>query len=347
MRWSVELPAPPAGAPLVTPTMAVLPLSNGTIAGHGLRDGRPVWTATLPAERPLAGDDQRVYVASGDAVHALQLDSGSVVWRTNLGAKPTARPLAHAGWVIAAAGGQLFALRGSDGKMIWRSPVGVVEVRPALDGDLLIVSIKEGWVRAFDVQTGASQWDYHVGAAPGEPLALGGRVYVGTSDKGFLTLRASSGTRESRRSLGGVPQGQAAADDRHVYFAGMDNMLVAIHRAHGGIEWRQGLSYRPAGGPVFLGDRVVVPGYYVSSLPAFAARNGTRAGEVTFPAQLAVLPVFSRYEDGRSFVIGVIGDLTNRWRLMLLEALLVPVVPLAPLTGVPGELVPLPFSLQP
>lgn len=331
---------PPEGAPVVAGTSLVIPLQNGSLAAYGLADGSAMWTAELQATQPLAGDADRAYVASGDAVHALAADTGRLAWRVTAGGPVTAALLAHAGWVVVAAAGELVAMRAADGVVVWRIAVGPVEFRPALDGDLLVIAVEDGRIVALDLPTGTMRWEVQLGARPAEPLALGGRVYVGTADKVFHSLHASNGRRDWRRA-GAVISGRAAADDRHIYFAAMDNVLRALDRRHGALRWNKGLLYRPAAGPVVLGEGVVVPGY-VEALPVFRNVDGAPAGQIRFAAALTALPLFAAQPDGVPMVFASLGSLLDRWTVTLLETSLVPVLPVTPLTEWPGDLIPMP-----
>jgi hypothetical protein len=127
-----------------------------------------------------------------------------------------------------------------------------------------------------------------------------------------------------------------------VYFTALDNVLWAVSRGSGSVQWRQGLSYRPAAGPVVLGEHVLVPGP-VESMPAYSARTGTPVGAITFAARLVALPLLGQI-GGLSFAVGVTGSLENRWTITLLEPSPVPPIPVVPLTGLPGEAVPLPVA---
>ena len=327
----------------------IVPLRTGVIAGYRIGDGEPAWRTSLAPVQPLASDGERAYVATRDGIHALAAASGEVLWREDPGAALTAPPLAHGGWVVAAAAGQLLALRAADGAVVWRKDLGPVHVRPALDGDLLVVSVGApdagaGRVVALDVTTGAVRWERAIDTAPTEPRALGGRVYVGTGGKTFLTLDARSGWRESEARVGAVPRGAAAADDDHVYFTALDNTLRAVDRADGALEWWRPLPYRPAAGPALIAGHVIVPGYE-RTLPAFRAADGTPAGQVTFSTLLAALPLVVSGPQG-AWIAGAVGNLENEWRLVLLEPSLVPAVEVRPLAALPGTAVPLP-SLVP
>lgn len=348
--WSVFTAGPPVGGPVISGSMIVVPLhpragsgESGAVAGHHLADGAHVWTTELAAEKPLAADAERVYVAAGEAIHALDSRTGAVQWRVPLGGAPTAAPLTEGGWLIAAAAGQVLAVRTSDGAVIWRQQTGPVEFRPALDGDLLVVSVIDAHVLALDVQTGAERWRCDLGSSPSEPLVIGGRVYVGSHDKRFYTIDARSGRILSPQFVGARVVGRAAVDERHVYFAALDNVLWAVDRGHGAIKWRQGLKYRPAAGPAVLAGRVLVPGR-IDTLPAFDAVRGTVAGSIAFPARLVQLPLLTPTDDGSVLAIGVTGSLENKWSLLRYGPLLVAPIVVLPLTELPGVVVTLPAA---
>lgn len=319
----------------------VLPLQTGRILAYGIATGRQLWDVVLQAEHELAADERHVYVASGTGVQALHLTSGALAWQADLGAAPTAPPLAHGGWVIAAAGGVLHALRAADGKPVWTLALGTVEYRPALDGDTLIVPVKEGRLHALQVVDGSPLWAQSLGSAPLEPFAIGGRVYVGATAKVFFSFHTRNGRTDYERPVGGILRGHAAVDRQHVYIAGMDNVLFALDRGTGSVKWRQGLTYRPASGPVVLGSMVIVPGSHVRTLPAYNAAGGTPAGKLGVDDLLAVRPAFVIEDGGRILLAAVTGSLAERFRLVLKEPSLVPALPQAPLKELPGEMVPI------
>jgi outer membrane protein assembly factor BamB len=321
--------------------MVVVPLSTGVIAAHALRDGAAAWSKELRAEQSLAADAERVYVVSGGAIHALAAADGRLAWQVQAGATTTAPPLVHAGWVIAAAGGDLLAIRAADGTVMWRKHVGPVEFRPSVDGELLVVSVVDGQIVALDVRDGSPRWTTRLAASPGEPLTAGGRVYVGTKDRYFYSLIASSGRVEDHRAVAAELLGRVAVTDQFVYFCALDNTVNAVLRRGGAQRWHQGVVYRPGGSPVVIGDVVIVPGYVETPLPAFSAATGAPAGGVSFGGLLVALPLFTKLPDGRDAAIGIIGGLENKYRVTLQTPSLVPPVTVLPLTVLPGVLVPI------
>ena len=340
--WSVPSPAPPSAAPIIAGTSLVVPLRNGVVIAHSLSDGAVRWTASIAAAKPLAADEDRVYVAEGELIHALSASDGTVAWRAVAGRPITAPPLAHAGWVVVAAAGDLIAIRAADGEVLWRKPLGPIEFPPSLDGELLIVSLVAGRVVALNLKDGSERWTTDLKSSPGEPFVIGDRVYVGTQNKYFYVLFASSGRVQDHRPIGTQLRGRVAVDDEQVYMAGLDNMLRVVRRRGGAQLWQQGLVYRPAAGPVLIGKAVVVPGYVETPLPVFAIAGGAPAGALGFDGSLVALPVFMTLPDDRLAVAGMTGDLKNKWTISLRASPLIRPIELQPLTALPGEPVPLP-----
>ncbi len=346
MAWTITLTAPPSGAAILAGETVAVPLTTGAIAGHRLRDGTLAWTTELPAEQPLAADAEHVYVASGEAVHALRAATGAPRWRVPAGGGLTAPPFAHSGWVLAAAADQLLAIRASDGSVVWKKTVGAVEFRPAVDGDLLVVPTNDGYLLALDIRTGAERWRYNAGSAPIDPFVIGDRVYAGTAGKHFIAVNASTGRKDWIVQVGALVRGHAAADERHVYFNAVDNTVRALDRRSGAIKWRQGLLYRPSAGPVLLSTGVVAPGINIASLPVFNRRTGAPAGQIAPAQEFVRVPVFGRGADDLPRLFAITGGLDETWSLALMVPSQVPSFEVQPLTALPGEPVPAPQAPQ-
>ena len=186
---------------------------------------------------------------------------------------------------------------------MWRKSVGPVEFRPSLDGELLVVSIVDGQIAALDVRDGSPRWATRLGATPGEPLAIGGRVYVGTKDRYFYAALVV-GRMRITGGRGGTPRARRGDRPARVCRPGQHGQRrVAARRC---ASLAQGVLYRPGAGPVVLGDFVIMPGYVEAPLPAFSATTGAAAGAVSFGGLLVALPLFAKLPDGRDAAIGVI-----------------------------------------
>ena len=320
--------------------MVVVPLQSGTLSAYRVDDGRAAWSANLLPAWPMTADDERLYVVAGDALHALDLANGAVAWRV-AAVTPTAPPVVRSGWLLVAAKEGLIALRAADGAELWRRDITTIAFRPAIDGDLLYVSILDGRVAALEVPTGKDRWSTRLDGQPFEPLAVGGRVYVGAADKQFYALEASSGHVAWHMRVGAEPRGRPSADDDHVYAVSLDNVLRAFDRRDGALEWNEGLPFRPAAGPIVLGAVVTVAGG-ARAMPAYSTADGRQVGTVQFAGTLATLPALVALSADKMALAVVTGDLETQWKVSLLDpAPVVPAIPVAPLSVLPGDVIPL------
>ena len=333
-RWRKPLSAPPVSPPVIAGDVTVVPLQAKGILAVDSRNGDERWLADVSAAWPISADEERVFVPSRDAVHALRLSSGEPIWRADVGTL-TATPLAHGGWVVAASGAAIVALRAADGTEVWRRSLGAVEYRPAIDGDMLFVPLVDGRLVAIDLPTGDTRWERRLGGPVGEPLAIGGAVYAGADDKHFHVLDAATGETRWTYRIGAAPRGRAAADDDHVYYVAVDNVLWAFDRGSGANRWRKGLTYRPSAGPVLVGSALLVPGA-VKAFPVFG-RDGAALTDLKFPSTLVGV---SNVETGPStypMMCVITGDLENPWTMWLIEGSSDPPdLPIIPLAVVPG-----------
>src|SRR5687767_13587607 len=138
VRWSVAISARPAASPVIAGPRVFLVLQSGIVAAHRLSDGGEAWRIELRTERPVAVDGPRVFVASGEAIHALDAETSDVLWRAPIGAV-TSPLVAHEGWVIATAAAGITALRAADGSVVWTRAIGAQRERATIEGDNLYV----------------------------------------------------------------------------------------------------------------------------------------------------------------------------------------------------------------
>lgn len=334
-RWSVELSTPPAAAVIAGDLIVVSFVDDG-VAAFRMSDGTQAWRADIAAVHPVSADDERAYIVSRERMHAIRLQDGEEVWRADTGTL-SAPPLVRSGWVVLATADDVAALRASDGSAVWQRSIGTVESQPAIDGDWLFVPLLlETRLVAIDLQTGERRWEQELGGAPGEPLAVGGKVYAVASDKYFYALDADDGNIDWTRWVGAGPRGRAVADEDHVYFVALDNVLRAVDRGDGALEWMKGLKYRPASGPMLIASAVIVPGA-VTSLPTFS-RDGDPLTPVVFPATLVGLTNVTTGLLDHPAAGAITGDLQHPWMLSLLETSLEPPpIPIVPVTALPGQ----------
>ena len=314
IRWSVAIPAAPSSSPVIAGTHVFLATLPGLVTAYDLKDGREVWRETIAAERPLVASGEMVFVAAGEAVHALRQADGGVAWRRPTGTL-TAPLMAKDGWVIAAAAQKLFALRASDGAVVWSIDSGPQQNRGAIEGDTLFVPLANGFMRALDLASGALKWERRLGGAPAEPLVVGDRVYVGATDKYFYCLDATDGEVDWPIRVGASMRGRAATDGHRVFFTALDNLVRAVDRQDGAQRWQQGVPFRPFTGPVVASSSVLIAGP-ASEVQLLNPVNGTPAGKIAFPEALSLAPTIASLPDAL-VLAGVTGGLTESWKLWL------------------------------
>lgn len=314
VRWSVPISASPVAPPVIDKDQVFVVLQSGAVEAHKVADGTTAWKIELRSDFPVAVDGDRVYVAAGEAIHALNAADGTEQWLVPSG-NVTAPILAHAGWLIAATEKSLTAYRAADGSKVWSREVGNQRVSPTIEADNLYVPLEDGRLVALDVQTGAEKWVRHLTGPLSEVLALPERVYVRSADKHLYCYRTSDGERDWRFLFGAVVRGRPAADDKRIYVTSMDNTVRAYRRSNGELLWHPAVPFRPTRGPELIDSVVIVSGSE-AELQAFDAATGKPVGRVTLEEPLAMPPAFGRSGDA-VVMSAFIGSLKSQWRLVL------------------------------
>jgi outer membrane protein assembly factor BamB len=313
VRWSVAISAAPVTAPVLAGDRVFIALQSGIVAAHSVRDGAEAWRVELRAEQPVAVDGTRVFVAAGEAIHALDGASGAVVWVAPTG--PVSAPLlAQDGWLIVAAAGALSAFRAEDGHKIWSRDLGAQRARATIEGDNLYAPLDDGQLRALDLKTGADRWTRHLDGPVSEVLAFSDRVYAGFGDKIFYGFDTDSGAREFGQRIGAVLRGRPAAEGTRLFVTAIDNMVRAFDRNSGNMVWHRSVPFRP-GAPVVIGSTVAISGLS-SEVQVFDTATGKPAGQIKLEDGLVMPPAFGQWE-GVPIMAALTGNQSENWKLVL------------------------------
>jgi outer membrane protein assembly factor BamB len=347
--WTIDVKARPIVSPVASAGRVFIALQSGV---HALRvkDHAEIWTQPLIADGPMAASADRLIVPSKGELHAFDAATGGVVWKMTTG--PLTAPLFVDGdWVFVASGEQLSAYKASDGSKGWtRDDIGIIEERPAVMDEWIYVPVSDGRLVALDLASGERIWETHdVGIKPAEPLVYGDRVFIGSAAKRFCSFNIGTGVREWCSAIGAVIIGRPAADASNVYFVALDNQLHAHDRRDGERKWDEDLRYRPSSGPLLVGTSVTAPGKS-NRLQTFDAATGKKADALVLPAELAQAPVLVPAGDhGPLSLAALVGDLQDLWKLTLAipPTPPLPTLKIAPLTELPGLVVPLRGSRAP
>ena len=347
--WNNPLDAVMLAPPAASGTRAFVPIDGDRLLAFDLQAGGAVWTSPAhPLFVPATGDDL-VFLAEPEVITARRQDTGAVAWRVPLAAELAVPLVWDNGWLIAAdASGNVLAFRAIDGVLIWRQNLdGLVHAAPALAADRLYVALEDGHVVALAVATGTRLWSRRLGGPPNDMLATDDRVYVGSDDNFLYCLTASTGEVDWRWRTGADVVGAPMTDGSRVYFVSRDNVLRALDRTSGVQRWKRALPGRPTRGVVRVGDLLLVSGL-APKVSAFAMKDGSPAGDITSPGELAAAP-FVTLVRGVPQVVLVSRDVAKGTRVLAVRRLIdppmntqLPVLPGAVTTipAVPGALPP-------
>jgi outer membrane protein assembly factor BamB len=338
VRWTVIVAAPPAAPPSLSESHVYLALKSGAVAAYRLNDGGVAWQQPIRTDLPVEFDDDRLVVASGEAILALDPKDGRTLWTAPAG-KLTAPLLVENGWIIAAAQDELIALRATDGTRVWQRPSAGQTRRASVEGDRLYVPLNDRLL-ALTLATGATEWEVRFGGEPTEVLAFADRVYVGSVDKYFYCLKAPTGDVDWAYRVGSAVRGKPAADAAQVYITAIDNMVRAFDRRSGALRWQKDAAFRPTIGPFVVGNAVIVAGR-AAVVKVYRFNTGTELPKLTLN-QVVVLPPAFGHSRSDTLIAAVTGDLSEQWSLTLMGPPLWTSPAIVPLTVLPGEVLPIP-----
>lgn len=314
------MPAPPASAG----NRAFLPIEGDRLMAVDIQRGTSLWT--IPA-RPLfapATGDGLVFLAEPEALSARRQDTGELAWRVPFAAELAVPLVWDNGWLVAAeSSGNVLAFRATDGVLIWRQNLEQrVHALPALAADRVYVALENGHVVALDVATGDPLWSRRLGGPPNDMLATDDRIYVGSDDNYLYCIDAVSGEIDWRWRTGADVIGAPVTDGSRVYFVSRDNVLRALDRKSGAQRWKRALPGRPTRGVVRAGDLLLVSGL-APKVSAFAMKDGSPAGDITSPGELAASPFVTDVR-GVPQVVLVSRDIAAGTRVLAVKRLIDP-----------------------
>lgn len=290
-RWTLALESPPAAEPAFDRETAYVPTRAGTFAAVDLDRGIVRWQIELDVPVAPAVGDGRVFVATGGEVVALDGATGNALWRTPLPGTIAAPLYWDTGWLLVSNdAGDLAAFRAEDGALVWRQPLGaplVVAPVPALER--LFLALTDGRVLAADLATGEVRWTRKLDGRVTGLLALDNQLVVGSTANVVQSFNLMTGRPEWRWRVGADVVGASAADEQHIYFVALDNVVRAVDRRSGNLRWTQPLPTRAGGGPVVMDDTVLVP-FVSNEIAAFTPADGTPLFTIQSLGELGARP---------------------------------------------------------
>ena len=314
-RWpAVSLVSGVVYAPVTDDKRVYLALRSGYIGAYDLADGHGLWDKEMVATVPLAASGETLFVAAGEAIHALRGSDGAIAW-TVPRVKPAAPLIVGGNWLVAVTDTEVLAIHAKDGQVVWRHPAGAVKLAPAIDGDEVYLGAQDGRVVALKLDDGRQIWEKYLEGGVTAIAAYRGHVYAGAGDKQFYCLHARNGSLAWTFRVGALTTGRISADDEHVYFASLDNVVRALDRTTGNRRWQAPMRERPTGGASVHGRLVFVPttGAQISML---LDANGKSSGNLPLPAgSIGDVPPDIRETSDAVYVVAVTGGLESPWQM--------------------------------
>lgn len=299
LPWEVALDttlsASPAGPPVLAADLVIVPLRTGHLSAVALADGSARWTTTLSLPALLAATAVLVIAAEPDSLSARHVTTGDIAWRVPTNGAASAVAVDGAGLIVAGfASGALLAVRHDTGAAAWRVEVAAPVTRVCATATGFVAGLSSGAVVAIG-PAGAVRWARQLSGSVSALGATVGAVFAGSTDNFLYKLKDDRGEVDWRWRTGGDLAGTPIVAGRRVYFVSLDTVLRALDAGQGAQQWKRGLASRPMGGPLLLGDVLIVTGVG-PVIEGFALSNGRPLGRLEQAREL-VAPV-AAWRDG-------------------------------------------------
>jgi len=271
-----------------------VPLQSKALVALDRATGRVAWQRELETAWPPLAGDGALYVATPDALHALDPASGATRWQVPIERRLLTAPIYTPGrLILALEQGDYVSLSAQDGAEQWRLriPNDAPLFPPVAGGDGRLYVVLEGsHVAAISEADGRLAWRQTLSGVLGAPAWAPGRMLVGSANNAFYALGADDGTIEWKWQAGGDVIGSAADAADRIYFASLDNQLRAVNRGNGNQRWRKAITARPALPPQVVRDVVLLTGV-APVITSYSARTGEVVGTFTAPEAVMGAPL--------------------------------------------------------
>lgn len=280
------------------------------------------WTfqAGAPIGSQVVVIDGVVEAVSVDGVlYGLDLETGALRWRADLGAETHASPTVAGDLVLVGAADGVHAVRATDGLGVWTtSTMGPVVGTPAVVGHLVIAMSTSGIVTALDARTGDTRWSTDLGASDDTSVAAAdGVAILGLATGVVVGLDVADGSVLWRSDTGDPARvGTPTIADGRVFIVTLDSQdptsshhVAALDLATGRLLWR---AASPGGQPAYSPGITVglaVIGGEAEVITALDVDSGSVAWQVAAPGVVEVVTavagdmVYSASNGGVAFAL--------------------------------------------
>jgi outer membrane protein assembly factor BamB len=251
----------------------------------------------------ISGD--RIYVANGPAVHALDLQSGRQLWRfpaqAERGLTMFATPAISEDGILVfgAYDNQIYAIDTETGSTTWSQPYDQPEDRIVAGSliveDLVFTPTAGGRLFALDIQTGHPAWPEPF--QPEEvsdplwstPLLVEERVYLASLDHHVYALDLSGRLIWESDELSSAILDTPSIADGRILVGTFGKELIALNLTNGSVAWRIETDGRVWGNPA-LANGSAFFGDTSGSVYALSIEDGREQWRETLPGGVIATP---------------------------------------------------------
>src|SRR5262245_1106741 len=289
--WTLALNSQITVPPAYDPAHVFFGIDANRLVAYTLAEGTQLWLVEArPLKQPAVGDDLVFCEEPGEIV-ARRIADGSIAWRQPLTDAVSVAPTWTSGWLLVSTEkGSVMMFRATDGHLLWtRDIASPANAAPTVSGDRIYIPTEDGRVVALVAESGEPAWERRLGGAAHDVLVMDDRLYTGSKDNFLYCILTKNGVVDWRWRTGGDVIGLPAADEHHVYFVSLDNVLRSLDRVSGAQQWMRPLTVRPVWGPVKVRDRLLVGGQ-AARLHTFFLKDGASGGALEAGAEVAAVP---------------------------------------------------------
>jgi outer membrane protein assembly factor BamB len=290
-RWDVPFESAAAAPPGYDAVTAYVPLKNGVLVAVDLDSGSVRWRRDLTTIFTPETGGGHVFVLGDGRIEAVDSTTGNRVWSATLPGEAAAPLYWDTGWLIASTtSGDLAAFRASDGTLVWRQEVGApLSARPVPALDRVFIGLADGRIAAAALATGAIEWERQVPGRVTGLRAMPDQLIAGTTEDEVYSFDLRRGRQRWRWRVGGDVTGTPAFDDRLIFFTARDNVMRAVDRGSGNLRWTADLPSRPIAGPVRNAEAVLVP--FATEVVAFDPATGKAVASIPSSGEIGAAPL--------------------------------------------------------
>jgi len=277
----------------------------------------------------LASDGDLAFVASGQAIYAVELESGALRWTYSADADERGR-LFYAPPAVSPEGvlivgdflNQITALDSADGSVEY-GPVRLSTANqriiggPTVEGQELFVASSDGRLYARELSTGQEIWEFPTASSEpltgglwSAPVVSGDRVFLTALDHNLYVLDRATGDLlwNDPPSLGGAVADSPVLTNGLILVGTFAHQLRALDAEGGSVQWSFEVEDWVWGAPS-VGDGVAYFGDLSGVLHAVSLDSGAEAWQIAVGTSISASPV---YDQGRVFAVSENGIVSAR-----------------------------------